>query len=191
MTTTPLRAFTITATLFLAAPAVAQPTPPHKEKPKLSPVPLPAPGPLKARPGDDAVRVLRVERHNALLELVARYKTTIEHSGGTREDLDAYLDALSKFTAARLELEADPAERVAVLKVLVELFRRHDEATVRRFEVGNLRPHDVVRARVARLDAELRLAEELAAAPRNGTPPAQAVPLAPACAPSRRLPWRR
>jgi hypothetical protein len=193
-----LRTLFLGVTVLLAPPGVAQPVPfpLQKEKPKFPPPPpLPAPGPLTARTGDDAVRVLKIERHNALLELVARHRTTIQLVGGTREDLEAYLEALSKFTAARLELETNPAERVAVLKILVEQFQQHDEAMRRRFESGNLRPHDVVRARIARLDAELRLAEEQAAVAPSGKTPAQLVPLAPTCVPLATAPrhprWRR
>jgi hypothetical protein len=185
--------------LFLAASAVAQPELPQPGLPKMSPkglppVPdLPAPGLLQARPGDDPVRLLKIERHNALLELLARYEALFRINGGSREDVDAYMQTLTQFTDARVELESDPAVRIAALKVLVEKFREHEKNVLRRVEQGTSPPQTAVRARIARLEAEIKLAQATADA-TTGAVPSIVPAVLPVCPPSRpalRPLWRR
>ncbi|HJZ59034.1 MAG TPA: hypothetical protein VKE74_29085 [Gemmataceae bacterium] len=91
MTASRLAALVTGCVLFLAAPLLAQPVslPNASPNPELlatqksPPAPeLPPPGTLKARPGDDPVRVLKIERHNALLELLARSEAVLKIQGG-------------------------------------------------------------------------------------------------------------
>ncbi|HJZ59035.1 MAG TPA: hypothetical protein VKE74_29090 [Gemmataceae bacterium] len=89
-----------------------------------------------------------------------------------------------------MELEPASAGQVAALKVLVEKFRHHEESTLRMVEQGAVPPQTAVRARIARLEVEIKLAHATAAARNTSAPPAAPAVVVPVCSP-RRLLWRR
>jgi hypothetical protein len=172
---------TVVCCALLAPPAPAQPPkddpalppapgqPPAKEEPTLPPA-------LAAKPGEDPVRALRIERHNALREWLVMTDEMFRLRGPTAEESRQYAQVLARFFDARLELESDQAERVRTLGSMVAAAGRRERQVEQRVKNGVEPPQNLSLARADRLGAEIRLAEEKARA-KPATPAAAAPPL--------------
>jgi hypothetical protein len=143
----------------LAAQPAAPQEPPDKPKPKL-PAILSA-KPLKADPGDDALRKLLKARYN---EVVGEVRDCYEfeamaRSGGPclRYVPDQFYGMWKRLVEAGLEAYERPADKIALLTAYLEVTREAEKDMQLNYEAGKARIGDFRRARYERLDAEIRL----------------------------------
>ncbi|MCC7418721.1 MAG: hypothetical protein IT428_00430 [Planctomycetaceae bacterium] len=128
--------------------------------------------PPEARPGDSPLRRLQIDRYNASLEELRMIATSRAVGAGSLGDSgNDYVAAVEKVAASGLALVGDQAERIQVLERIVTLHKRLEEDEKRRVELGVGSLVAQVRARHARIGAEIDL--EVA---RNSTPWKDAFP---------------
>jgi hypothetical protein len=121
--------------------------------------------PLPPVPGEDESRKLLREKRN---EAVAAARGSYEEFLKGRGDTDDVYRSCQRVVGAELELSATPAERVALLKQLVEAMTEVEKVLQSWRALRRVRDADVHRARYERLDAEIRLLR----AKRDAEPPA-------------------
>lgn len=102
----------------------------------------------------DKVRRLLEERLAAAMQLVEHARTRRELSAGTPEEV-----AAAERFALRAELDlADTRERrIAVLERLLSIAEQSEELAVARHRMGQVPPDALLKAKIARIEAEIEL----------------------------------
>jgi hypothetical protein len=118
---------------------------------------------LKLKPAvvgkdDSELLRLRKERFNTTADLVrvelARF------ASGQRDSVMKLGMALDRLVSAGLELELGPKERLAILEECVRISKDAETVVAGEVEAGQITVAELLRMRVFRLDAEIRLARE-------------------------------
>jgi hypothetical protein len=107
----------------------------------------------KAEGSEDLQRLL-AERRDAARE-IQKARQTLAEAG--RASPEAVLEAAALVLEAEVELAADPADQVALLKKYVRSLKIAERAANDRFEAGAVTAAEVAMVKATRLDAEIRL----------------------------------
>jgi hypothetical protein len=114
----------------------------------------------------DKLKQLRQERLATLRELVEQ--TQREYQAG-KASFDQLHQATQALLHAELELCSSDKERIVVLEKILAQAKQHEETAVQRYKSGNVTASDALRAKAARLEAEValeRTKSRLAAGPK-------------------------
>ena len=128
----------------------------HGDRVQLLAVADAAERPNQAQTGStEKLRELLSERYDILKGIVESYKKLVELGRGG--DLSGLMDATIAMFHAEADLCLTDSERIRVYEKLVETLRGFEESAARRAAEGRTPPGNVLKFKVARLEAQIRL----------------------------------
>ena len=109
---------------------------------------------VEASPDDDPLRQKLKERHNTAVRFL---QTRIDSYRSGTADSAAVFEAAQGVGYAKLDLAASSAERTAVARQMLDLLKLVESRVEQQFRAGVTPESTLLRARLARLDAEVEL----------------------------------
>ena len=109
---------------------------------------------VAASPDDDPLLQKMKERHNTAVRFL---ETRIASYRNGTADAAAVFEAAQGVGSAKLELAASGAERAAVARQILDLLRLVESRVEQQFQAGVTPESTLLRAQLARLDAEVEL----------------------------------
>jgi len=106
---------------------------------------------------NEKLRELLKERYNILKTFVETQVRLIEIGQGSTMGLSA---ATANMFYAEADLCTTGSERIKIYEKVVDLYRKHEERLEREVATGTMSPAGVMEAKLARLDAQIRLEKE-------------------------------